>query len=61
MDKNTHQITLDIEVHDIKDRSWAQARYLVHGYYDVFWTDSLDDAMDFMKQSLLKYESHHEK
>ena len=61
MDKNTHKITLDIEVYYIESRSLAQVRYLVHSYEDVFWTDSLDDAMGFMKQSLLKYESHRER
>lgn len=51
-----HLATLDIEIYDTEDKSdnWAQAKYLVHGYDDVFWTDDIDDAMEFMKSSAEK-------
>lgn len=51
----SHILTLDIEVYDTKDDDWAQGKYLVHGYDDVFWTDSLDDAMSFLKDSLQRH------
>ena len=43
--------TLDIEVYDTTDE-WVQAKYLVHGYDDVFWTDDIDAAMQFLEQSM---------
>lgn len=48
-------LVLDIEIHD-KLGSWSQATYLVHGYDDVLWTDSLDDAVDFIKQDLENFD-----
>lgn len=33
-----------------------QARYLVHNHEDVLWTDSLDDALDFLRYSLNEIE-----
>lgn len=48
-------IKLDIEIHEIfgKDE-WAQAKYLVHGYDDVLWTNDITDALDFLRQDLIK-------
>jgi hypothetical protein len=46
------EAVLDIEIYDTETNSWAQAKYLVHGYDDVFWTDSLDDAIAFLKQNI---------
>lgn len=43
----------DIEVYDEND-SWAQGKYLVHGYDDVLWTNDLEKALEFLKESLLK-------
>jgi hypothetical protein len=43
--------TLDIEIHDPKIGNWAQARYLVHGHDDVLWTDDLDSALEFLRDS----------
>jgi len=51
-----HIATLDIEIYDEKDNQWAQAKYLVHGYSDVTWTDNLDDALSFLKYSILEAE-----
>ncbi len=47
---------LDIEVFDLHDKSlhWAQAKYLVHGYKDILWTNDLDLAMEFLKESLME-------
>lgn len=42
---------LDIEIYDTKVDSWAQARYLVHGHDDVLWTDDLDAALAFLRES----------
>ena len=46
---------LDIECYDTKTTDeWVQAKYLVHGYDDVFWTDNIDDAISFLKESILE-------
>lgn len=42
---------LDIEIYDMKD-NWEQERFLVHGYDDVFWTDSIEDAVNYIKRDL---------
>jgi len=49
--------TLDIEVYNknINDE-WPQGKYLVHGYDDLFWTDSIDDALSFLKRSIIEGE-----
>jgi len=47
---------LDIEVYDVYgDGHWAQAKYLVHGFDDVLWTDDLEAAMCFMKHQIYEY------
>ena len=43
---------LDIEIHDPETCDWAQARYLVHGHDDVLWTDSVEFALAFLKESM---------
>ena len=43
--------TLDIEIYNPKLDPWAQARYLVHGHDDVLWTDDLDAALEFLRES----------
>lgn len=35
---------------------WAQARYMVHGYEEVHWTNDLDEAVYLLKQEILWYE-----
>jgi hypothetical protein len=42
---------LELEVHDKEDPECktAQARYLARGYNDVLWTDSLDVALNYLK------------
>ena len=46
----------DIEIYDTKKNKWAQARYLVHGWGDVMWTDDIEQASSFIKDSLKAYE-----
>ena len=49
--------TLDIEIYENhNDESWAQGKYLVHGYSDVMWTDSIDNALEFLRQELIELE-----
>lgn len=48
--------TLDIELHE-KDEYVSQRKYLVHGWDDVLWTDNLDSAIEFLRDSLIKMES----
>lgn len=47
---------VDIEIHDTKD-GYSQAKYLVHGIDDVFWTDNLEDAFLFLKEGIEKEEN----
>lgn len=42
---------LDIEIYDPSENSWAQARYLVHAHDDVLWTDDIEAALDFLRES----------
>lgn len=43
---------VDIEIYyNVKAGGWPQARYLVHGHDDVLWTDDLDTAIEFLKES----------
>lgn len=45
---------LDIEVYaEWGDKHWAQAKYLVHGHDNVLWTNSIDEAIAFLKASLM--------
>jgi hypothetical protein len=43
---------LDIEIYDTDSDTWAQGRYLVHGHDDSLWTDDIDDAINFLRESL---------
>lgn len=43
---------IDVEIYDTKDDSWAQAKYLVHGYDDVLWTDDPEQAAIFVRESI---------
>jgi hypothetical protein len=46
--------TFDIEVYPDGTGEWAQAKFLVHGYDDVLWTDDIDQAVAFLKESALR-------
>jgi len=43
---------VDIEIYDLEKEQWAQARYLVHGHDDVLWTDDVESALAFLRESL---------
>lgn len=45
---------LDVEIYEPEKDGWAQARYLVHGHNDVLWTDDIDAAVDFLRESMEK-------
>lgn len=45
---------LDIEIYDPTENKWAQARYLVHGHDDVLWTDEIEEALNFLRESAKK-------
>lgn len=47
---------LDIKIYEKAGSGWAQAKYLVRGFGDILWTDDLDDALAFLKQSILDEE-----
>lgn len=52
----TPKITLDIEVYELYGEGYfAQCKYLVHTYSDVLWTNDLDEAMSFLRDSLVNY------
>lgn len=51
---------LDVEIYDTRVGTWAQGRYLVHGHNDVLWTDDLDAALEFLRESCNeKHDTHH--
>lgn len=44
---------LDIEIYDdYGEHTWAQARFLVHGYNDVLWTNNLREALSFLRSQI---------
>lgn len=46
-------VRLDIEIYPKGDQGkWAQAKFLVHGYDDVMWTDHLEQALLFLKRDV---------
>lgn len=48
-----HKYTLDIEIHETdEDEDFSQAIFLVHGYEDVFWTNSAKEAVEWLKHDL---------
>lgn len=49
--KNGAIRVLDIEIYDTKVETWAQGRYLVHGHDDSLWTDDIDAALEFLRES----------
>ena len=48
---------LEIEIFDkYGDDHEAQAKYLVRGHNDVYWTDDIDHALSYLKNSLEELE-----
>jgi len=43
--------TIDIEIYDTNVSMWAQGRYCVHGHDDTLWTDDIDAALEFLRDS----------
>jgi len=53
---------LDIEIYEeFGAGHWPQAKYLVHGYDDVLWTNDLESALQFMKESIEQIEEEKSK
>jgi hypothetical protein len=48
----------DIAVYDTKNDDWAEARYLVHGFDEVLWTDDLSEAINYLRESVLLFEKN---
>ena len=48
--------TLDIKIYEKTGSGWAQAKYLVHGFGDILWTDDLAEALAFLKQNIIDKE-----
>lgn len=47
-------IRLDIEIHEEwGEDKFAPAKYLVHTYDDVLWTNSIDDALRALRSDLV--------
>lgn len=42
------------------DDVFAQARFLVHGFDDVLWTNDHKAAVEYLRQELKKWEKQHE-
>ncbi len=50
---SSYAFMVDIEVYELYgDEHWAQAKYLVHGYSDVYWTNDLDMAIRCLKSEI---------
>ncbi len=49
-----HNWTLDVELHTPDDTS--QAKYLVHGYDDLLWTNNIKDVLLFLKYQIQQIE-----
>lgn len=39
--------TLDIEIYEKAGVGFAQAKYLVHGFEDLFWTDDVEASKNW--------------
>lgn len=47
--------TLDVTVFDEwGDHVFAQAKYLVHGFDDVLWTNDIDSVIAYLKDDLIR-------
>lgn len=47
---------IEVEIYE-ESNTWAKARYLVKGYNDVLWTDSIDVAAGYVRENLIIIES----
>lgn len=52
---------VDIEIYkNYGGAHWAQAKYLVHGLDDVLWTNSIENALAYLKSELERLENNPE-
>lgn len=51
---------VDIEVYTEKN-DLVQGKYLAHGIDDVLWTDSLEEALNFLKYQVMEGNSKYDK
>lgn len=51
MEECVYQVSIEIYEKYGKEH-WAQARYLVHGITDLTWTNSLEEALSFLRIEL---------
>lgn len=49
-------IWIDIEIYGKDWSGRTLEKYHVHGFNDVLWTDDLDEALAFLKQSIIDKE-----
>lgn len=50
--------TLDIQVYkNYGEGYWVQEHYLVHGTDDALWTNSIDDAVNYLRNELVRIET----
>lgn len=52
---------IDVEVYaedEVSPKGSAQARYLVHGLDDVYWTDDLEAALKCIEGDLVRLENN---
>ena len=47
---------LDVEIYDLKSDPPPQAKYLVHGHDDIYWTNNIEDVLYFLRVSLEEIE-----
>lgn len=52
---DTNKWTLDVEIHPkAANNTWAQGKFLVHGYDDVLWTDDPRQAAEYLYNEMVK-------
>ena len=53
--EDTHRWTLDVEIHPTANKdTWAQRKFLVHGFDDVLWTDDPRAAADYLCEDMIR-------
>jgi hypothetical protein len=55
-------LKVDIEMHDKESCAngpkFVQAKFLVHGFNDVMWTDSIEYALSYIREELLRCDEY---
>ena len=52
---------IDVEVHNPLMEKSAQAKFLVHGYDDLLWTDDPEAAAQYVKESIMQMYENRDK